>query len=200
MSLLCPKCFDDKGLKRRLVEIRPEYDEGFCTFHPRYKGIPVEAVAALVDDVFRANYTFAGVDSLNDPDDPGAVLLRGDFLSETVRTLTQVDDLDILQALIDQLIEDDFYLPQRGEDPFYDESFRYERINNDGGHGALWERFCQTVTYEQRFTNPAVEDLLGEIFKDIHLQRDVGRRPPVYAVGTYAKAPQRMPPKASTLT
>jgi hypothetical protein len=183
MTLLCPECFADKGLQRRIVEMRPQFDNDPCTYHPRRKGVPIDAVAGLIDEVFRANFTYAGVDYLDDPDDPGAFAVRGSDLSDTILTLTQIDDFDALQALVDQLIEDDFYIPQRGEEGFYDEAFRYERILDDGGHSALWDRFCQTVTYEQRFTNPQVGELLGEIFQNIHLQRDVGRRAPVYRIG-----------------
>lgn len=183
MTLLCPDCFGNKGLGRRVAEIRPRYDEGRCSFHPGRKGVPIEAVAELVDIVFRANYTFAGADYLDyDPDDPGYYQSRGADLQDTVQELAEADDEVINQTLVEQLIADDFYLPQRGEDPFYDEQFRYERINDDGGHGVLWERYCQIVTYEQRFLNPEVSDLLGEIFKHIHLQKTVDRRPPVKVV------------------
>jgi len=107
MTLLCPACFGDRGLQRRLVEIRPDYEEGPCTHHPRRKGIPIEAVGGLVDEVFRANYTFAGVDYLDDPDDPGAFVPRGEPLTEIVQTLTGADDWDVVEALVNQLIEDD---------------------------------------------------------------------------------------------
>ena len=183
MTLLCPDCFTNIGLSRRLAEIRPQYDEGQCSFHSRRKGVPIEAVAELVDLVFRANYTYAGADYIDhDPDEPGYYSVRGADLIDTLQELTAAEDESVTQALVDQLIEDDFYLPQRGEEPFYSEEFRYERINDDGGHGVLWERFCQTVTYEQRFLNSEVADLLGEIFQRIHLQRTEDRRSPVRLV------------------
>ncbi|PZR32838.1 RES domain-containing protein [Caulobacter segnis] len=185
MTLLCPDCFGNKGLSRRIAETRPRYDEGQCTFHPRRKGVPIEAVAELVDVVFRANYTYAGADYVEyDPEEPGDYQARGADLADTVQELAEADDDEVNQALVAQLIEDDFYLPQRGEDPFYDDDFRYERIDGDGGHGVLWERFCQIVTYEQRFLNSEVADLLSEIFKHIHLQRALDRRPPVRVIST----------------
>lgn len=88
MTLPGPACFGDRGLQQRLVEIRPDYEEGPCTHHPRRKGIPIEALAGLVDEVFPANYTFAGVDYLDDPDDPGAFARRGEPLTEIVQTVT----------------------------------------------------------------------------------------------------------------
>ena len=60
MTLLCPQCFTDKGLKRRLIEIRPTYPDEKCAFHPSLKGIPVRDIATIVDEVFRNNYGFNG--------------------------------------------------------------------------------------------------------------------------------------------
>lgn len=39
MTRLCPECFDNAGLKPRLVEIRPSFPDERCDFHPRLKGI-----------------------------------------------------------------------------------------------------------------------------------------------------------------
>lgn len=183
MALLCPFCFEDKGLRRRLIEIRPRFDEGFCDRHPRRKGIPVGDIAELIDEVFRANFTFAGADWIpGDEEEPGYYgARRGAYLAEVIEEMTGAEDSDVTETVTAQLIEDDFYWPGDGESAFYEEDQRYERIvGDDGGHGALWDRFCQTVTYEQRFLNPEVTDLLGELFKHIHLQRDEAKRTPVY--------------------
>jgi hypothetical protein len=185
MPLFCPYCFEDSGLRKRLEEIRPQFDEGNCSVHPRRKGLPMEAIAAIVDEVFRANFNFGDVDYYDDPDDPGAHgPQRGGYLSEAVYGLTKPIDDDVLNALVKQLVEDDFYLPQDGEEPFYMDDAKYERVDaGEGGHGRAWHSFCHTVTHEQRFLNPKAADLLAEIFKYIHLQRDVSRRYPVYRIG-----------------
>jgi len=182
MANLCPYCFDNKGLQSRLVEIRPKYDEGFCDYHPTRKAIPVGAVAAIVDEVFRANYLIAGADWIpGDEEEPGYYgAQRGMSLAETLEELVLPTEPEILTDLVGQLLEDDFYLPQRGKMAFYDEDQCYERIEgDDGGHGALWETFCQSVTYEQRFLNPNAHELLGKIFQNIHLQKDVSQNYPV---------------------
>jgi hypothetical protein len=60
---------------------------------------------------------------------------------------------------------------------------KYERVEaGEGGHGQAWYSFCHTITHEQRFLNPKATDLLADIFKYIHLQRDVSRRCPVYRI------------------
>ncbi|WP_370193336.1 RES domain-containing protein [Aurantimonas coralicida] len=184
MALLCPFCFENKGLRRRLIEIRPDFNDGYCDRHPRRKGIPSEAVAELIDEVFRANFTLAGADwILGDEEEPGYYgPRRGAYLAELIEEMTGAEDFDIADTVAQRLIEDEFYWPGDGESAFYDEDQRYERIlDDDGGHGALWDRFCQTVTYEQRFLNPEVSTLLGELFKHIHLQRDEGHQSPIYA-------------------
>jgi hypothetical protein len=171
MALFCPVCFEDRGLQRRLEEVRPRFDRGPCSIHPRRKGIPMEAIAEIVDQVFRANFNFGGVDYHNDPDDPGAHgPQRGELLSETIWGLAEPINDDVADALVEQLIEDDYYRPQKGEEPFYLEDVPYERVEAEAGHDGLWRSFCQTVTHEQRFLNPRAADLLGEIFKHIHLQ------------------------------
>lgn len=58
MMNVCPHCFENKGLQRRIVEIRPNFPDEKCDFHPRYKGVPIEKVAEIVDAVFRNNYGF----------------------------------------------------------------------------------------------------------------------------------------------
>ncbi len=42
-----------------MVKMRPEFEDGNrCDFHSRKKGIPVTAVAEIVDRVIRDNYGF----------------------------------------------------------------------------------------------------------------------------------------------
>ena len=53
MTFVCPQCFGDAGLKRRIEDIRPSFPNEKCTFHPRFKGVPIKDVAAIIDDVFR---------------------------------------------------------------------------------------------------------------------------------------------------
>ena len=50
---VCPDCFEASGLRRRISEIRKEHDVGRCDFHPSKKGVPLEAVAEIVDPVIR---------------------------------------------------------------------------------------------------------------------------------------------------
>jgi hypothetical protein len=181
MALLCPQCFGNSGLRSRLIAVRPDYDEGKCDFHPTRKGIPVEAVAAIVDEVFRQNYSF-GEAQPDFIDDQVVYHQRGDTLRDVVDRLTDAVDERITDTLVTQLIADDNYWPGDGEEPFYvEDDVNYERVSHgDAGHGQLWETFCQTIVHEQRFFNRDADGLLEEIFKNIHLQRSEAWLYPVH--------------------
>lgn len=114
---VCPTCFQSTGLGKRIEAIRPQHPWAPCSKHPRRKGVPIEAVAQIVDPVFRANY--AGV-----PDD-GFGNSRGNDLWTTLAELTETDDDAILERLKDWLIENDDYWPPDGEDAFYSEEYGY---------------------------------------------------------------------------
>lgn len=192
VTLFCPLCFDNKGLKRRLEEVRKDYDEGKCSVHPRRKGIPIEAVTTIVDEVFRNNYEFGDAEPMlsDDPEEPEVWhVQKGDTLLNTVGQLTGAIDEAVAIAVTGQLIADDSYWPGDGEEPFYQEDFLYERTKHgDGGNERLWQRFCTAVVHERRFFNDDARDALREIFKDIHLQRDTARNSPVYMLDP-AEAP-----------
>lgn len=123
MTLVCPDCFGDAGLKRRIIEIRPKFANELCNFHPSKKGIPISKVAEIVDPVFRNRYTFGF-------DHPACDDFKGDNLHGTVHELTEADDYEVVTALADALIEGDDYWPPDGEDAFYSEERNYV-INSD---------------------------------------------------------------------
>tara|TARA_R110001583_G_C5649619_1_gene408610 strand:+ start:3035 stop:3295 length:261 start_codon:yes stop_codon:yes gene_type:complete len=56
MTHVCPHCFGDPELKKRIEEIRPGFPNDRCSFHSRYKGVPISEVAKIVDPVFRTHY------------------------------------------------------------------------------------------------------------------------------------------------
>jgi len=184
MTLLCPACFDNKGLRRRIEDIRPDYDEGKCDFHPRRKGVPIEVVSGIVDEVFRANYGVGEIIQHYDPDPDEPYIHRtqsGERLTDTLASLTGAIDERVVDALAEQLESDESLLVYHYGDEFYGEHFRYERTDpGDAGHGALWQRYCESVMHGQRFFNDGARHLLGEIFKNIHLQRDTSRQYPVF--------------------
>lgn len=186
--LVCPDCFGNAGLQRRIVEVRPDFPDQRCDFHPSKKGVPIEAVARIVDPVFRENYSRGAFD-------PYFEEHRGDDLSQVLWDLTTADDDRILVALADALEAADVYWPSRGEGPFYDPGFAYVRDRASvGSHGRLWAEFCEGLMHRQRFFDGAARDRLGEIFDGVHHQRDEDRNGPVYMItpdepeGTFHRA------------
>lgn len=176
MTRVCPECFDNTGLRRRLVAIRPEYPDEKCDFHPRLKGIPVEAVAEIVDVVFRNNYGFGRYHSMLDD-------FFGESLETTLYELVGADEDGVVLALMNALIESDSVWGPDGDEPFYREDASYERSEGAfHSHGFLWAEFRRSIVHEQRFFNDAAKSLLNEIFDGIHRQHDTGRRYPVVLI------------------
>lgn len=175
---VCPDCFAVKGLKRGIVEIRKKYDVGRCDYHLTKKGVPIAAVAALVDPVFRDNYG-------GGPHDPYSAGPRGYELVEVVQDLCQPDEWTITEALRDELIEADDYWPPDGEEPFYDDEYRYHPDISSAAleePARLWREFRRSLLHGQRFFNMEARDQLVQIFRNVHQQRDHDRQGPVYMI------------------
>lgn len=176
MTKVCPNCFGNKGLQSRIVDVRPQHPDGKCDFHSRFKGIPITAIAEIVDVVFRNNYGFSHYH-------PKLPDMAGESLSDVLYSLTGADDPRVITALSNALINDDPYWPPDGDEPFYQEDARYERTDDAfQGHSWLWQNFCRTIVHEQRFFNDAARELLSELFEGLHRQRDISSRPPVFTI------------------
>ncbi len=176
MTLVCPDCFNQVGLRRRIVAIRPSFEDAQCDFHPTKKGVPIAAVAEIVDEVFRSNYTFGDYDPRSDD-------FRGDDLLGTLYELTEADDHEVIAALADALIEGDNYWPPDGEEAFYDDERTY--ILSEAGfeeHSYTWATFRQEILHEQRFFNQRALERLKKIFDGLHLLRDEVSNPAVYEI------------------
>lgn len=172
--LVCPNCFSAKGLRQRIIAIRPEHPNEPCDFHGTKKGVPVAAVAKILDPVIRENYA-------SGPDDPNS-WEDGQDLRELLDDLTGADDGDVVSELIGALIDDDYYDPRDGDDPFYVEDNQYTSYQELDRHSELWKRFRDHLLHSQRFFSAQGLDLLKKIFGDVHLQRDAAKRPPVYLI------------------
>ncbi|WBL32056.1 RES domain-containing protein [Sinirhodobacter sp. HNIBRBA609] len=174
MTLVCPDCFGDYGLQRRIKEVRPKFPDDICDFHPTKKGVPISAVAEIVDPVFRNRYTFGNYH-------PFYGEFNGDDLPGTLRDLTEADDDRVVKALAEALIEADDYWPPDGEDAFY--VFDGSYVENDAGyeeHSQTWRHFRREILHEQRFFSQNALGRLREIFEGLHLLRDDSNSPAVY--------------------
>jgi len=171
MTLVCPDCFGDTGLQSRLVKIRPKFDDKKCDFHSTKKGIPIEAVAEIVDPIFRQHY------QLGDFTNRYAEQ-NGDPLVFCVGEFTQAEE-DSAEALAEALCQTESYYDP---DVFYGEELNYVRDGTDVGsfaHSQLWAKFCRAITYSVRFFNNDAEQKLKEIFEGIQFQKDADQNPPV---------------------
>lgn len=173
MTLFCPKCFGDAGLKRRIEEIRPSQPNEKCSFHPRNKGVPAEEVAAIVDQVFRSHFSIGELGWNGEQE--------GEPLDWAISALVEPDSDEINQALLEQLIQDEDVWPQNGDEAFYIEDQNYAPWHpSEGRLSELWQRFRESIVHRQRFFNADATQLIEEIFDGIHLQVDQEKNSAVY--------------------
>ena len=170
---VCPECFENATLKRRLVEIRPRFpDNERCEIHPTRKAIPLEEVGRIVEPALRNNYTIG--EWMFDHQE-------GDDLYDVINGTTGADDDRVINALIGWLIDNDNYWPPDGEEAFFAEDQTFVPIRLDGWrHGARWRRFREAILHRQRFFNDPAKSFLAEIFDGIQNQSDIDNKPAFY--------------------
>lgn len=171
--LVCPDCFEESGLQRRIVEIRPKFDDGPCDHHPTKKGIPIEAVAKILTEVIENNYHHSGYDYQGEP--------TGELLADLIYDLASPDNHDVVEALQSALIEGESYWPPDGGEPFFSDEVGYTRFHEVyfGQESRKWEEFCDGIVGNRRFFNSSAKPLLAEIFDGLHTLRDESNEPAI---------------------
>lgn len=169
---VCATCFNETGLKRRIDELRSEWEgEVRCTFHPRRAGVPLSVLGPIIDSVIREHFGLSEFNSnTGEPD--------GDTLEDLIYEVARPID-EVTPYVKSYLINSDN--SDYGIDPFYDEQNGYERFEfNDFRHSDLWDRFKFSIIHEQRFFNPRALELITEIFDGVDRQKDKDGRSVVY--------------------
>ena len=185
MPNFCPRCFEERGLQRRIEEIRPNYpNTNKCTFHPKYKGVPATAVAAIVDGVFRSNYGIGDFYSVPMMDSERVEHRQeGGLLLDALCELVEPETDEVANALQDQLCDDELCWPPDGDEPFYEQDQSYIHLQPDTYyHSNIWNRFCTSIVHDRRFFNVEAKELIAEIFDGIHFQRDHQKHSPVHLI------------------
>lgn len=174
---VCPECFENPTLKRRLTDIRPNFPSNEkCEFHPTRKAVPLEEVGKIIEPALHANYAIG--EWMFDHQE-------GDDLNTIVNGTTGADGHRVIEALSSWLIENDVYWPQDGEAPFYAADQTYVPIRLDGWrHGVLWRQFREAILHRQRFFNDPAKEFLAEIFDGIQNQSDIENKPAFYRLST----------------
>lgn len=176
MKNVCPHCFRDDGLKKRIISIRPNFPDEKCDFHPRFKGIPAAEVAKIIDPIFRSQYAWGEFNSYSGEQ-------QGDPLDYLIGDITVVEEELASKAVSDALIEEEVCWPQDGDEPFYADDQNYVRHGQAfAHHGKLWDTFVRSILHDQRFFNTRARELIAEIFDGLQYQRDNARRSPIYRI------------------
>lgn len=176
---VCPDCFSVDGLKRRIVEIRKNFESGKCNFHNSKKGVPISAVSEIIDHVFRntyANYT---------PDGRYDLFHSDQNLKDTIYTLTGAEQDKVATSISDWLEENDRSWSPDGGEPFYSREYNYRYLEDfelDDPHSRRWQYVCHQITHKQRFFNYHAERILSEIFSDLYLLINKSNSSPLYEI------------------
>lgn len=177
MTLLCPECFHEKTLKRHITVLRAQTaGAAKCVFHTKRKGVSARQIAQLFDPVVRGLYQRGQYDWEG--------RMKGAPLTDLIADLGEVEDERVAALVADELIMGDPYLPQTGDERFFDSEFRYESSASSFGvrFSTLWEHLRQDILHISRFFNNKIADALGEIFADVHRQQSKAG-PAVYLIG-----------------
>ncbi|RFB68588.1 MULTISPECIES: RES family NAD+ phosphorylase [unclassified Herbaspirillum] len=169
MTYICRDCIDDGELKL-IVEREGILAECRCCGEDVAPAITVEALAEIVDPVFRHIYGvgeeiphFSSGDS-----DEVYFAQAGDELSLALQELLG-QQLDCEDELISALIEKDDYWQPDGGEPFYDESNNYDRIRHPPSISARqWHNTLEELKHSRRFFSPAAQSMFGSLFRDVH--------------------------------
>lgn len=176
MTLVCPECFGDRGLKRRIEDIRPSFPDEKCTFHPTRKGVPIKEVAVIVDAIFRAFYSHGEYR-------PWSNGPEGDPLQFVLQEFCETD-YEVAEPLAVQLMEDEVVYPQDGDFAFYadDQSYVRQGAGSSYLNDQLWERFCRSVLHSQRFFNTDAKALIAQLFNNVDTQKNNQKQSPIYEI------------------
>ena len=179
---ICPDCFDEKGLKRRIVTLRVGEPHRRCDFHPRKKGISLSAISPIVSELISNTYRHADDDLWGDS--------TGETLMDVVYDLTGAHEHAVADALHNLIIEEEFVWPPDGDEPFFSEMYGYcPVLEIQEEHSLRWERFRQDIIYRRRFFSEHAQQTLSDIFDGLDLLRDRAGRPVIYPLNPGEESP-----------
>lgn len=171
---ICPDCFSNQGLRRRIVALRPSQPKHRCNFHPTKKGVALAAISPIISEVIANTYVHSEVNPLTG--EP-----NGESLVDVICDVTGANDHEVAEALENLLIEQEDCWPPDGDEPFFSDILAYNRTNEiHEEHSFRWEQFCRDIVYGKRFFSPSAQKVLSEIFDGLHLLRDSAGRPVIY--------------------
>ena len=171
---ICPDCFSEKGLKHRIVALRPGQPGRRCDFHPSKKGIALTAISPIVSELIASTY-------IHSDDNPLTGESTGESLIDIVYDLTGAHEHAVADALQTLLVDEEDCWPPDGDEPFFSDMFGYRQVDEiHEEHSFRWERFRQDMIYGRRFFSQSAQETLFDIFDGLHLLDDSAGRPVIY--------------------
>lgn len=178
-NYVCFKCIGDSFVQKDIKKRKTSNQCNYCG--KRRRCINLDALADLVDEVYRRNYrpgkTYPVLEANEDDtswetagDDPELII------SEMLGC-----EVEIAQDLVSVLSDREGYDVHRGGDtPYYDSSCTYgETPVYDYEHVESWHHFCEIVKHRSRFFSGSAISLLNELFAGINELNHAGQKAPV---------------------
>ena len=180
---ICPDCFADTGLKRRIVALRAGEPHRRCDFHPRKKGIALSTISPMLSELISNTYRHANENPLTGES-------TGESLIDVVYDLTGAHEHAVADALHTLIIDEEYVWPPDGDEPFFSDMYGYRRVHEiHEEHSLRWEHFRRDIIYRRRFFSEDGQQTLLDIFDGLHLLRDRAGRPVIYPLQPGEESP-----------
>ena len=165
-SLVCGQCLGDEHLWEDLkLDLGPDEcsvcgQESDC--------VPVARIAEAIDPVLRENLDLGDLW----PDFGGVGEARGGWVQQGEDLVFRLQeivgcDVDLAEALVDVLEEDETYDVRDGADPFYDRFSRYvDAPDYPHEHHFIWRRFQRRAKFGRRYLDQELRQALDELLTD----------------------------------
>lgn len=162
---VCRACVTDEYLWDR---VRSDAERSKCAICRRRRlCAPLARIADEVDAIFRANVELGETRKVFRGDDErGAWEQEGDELELLMQEVVGCD-IELANALIDVLAEDEWYIIKDGGDLFYDSTSNYVyAADPPHEHHEVWRDFHNRVKYGGRFLDEEARRALDELLTD----------------------------------
>lgn len=162
MSIICLECIGDEALRERL---KPLAKTANCTYCAAVQhAVTIEDLAESVDEPFRLAYGLGEVSPRFYNDSDSSYWEQdGDDLNSVLQQEVEIGP-EAADALIDALSELDPADPRDGDEPFYDTSQNYQRVDiYDWEYAEAWTDFSERLKHRRRFFDTEAAEQLAAI-------------------------------------
>jgi hypothetical protein len=166
-SPICYQCIPDLGLGE--IVRRDGEPARCCLCGKLRKTLTIREIAEQIDPVFRKYFEHGGTERQIGTGDDDTVYeeQRGEDLNTVVQYFIG-DLLPCHDTIVSELIDQDDYRPQDGDEAFYGSDINYEEINNaEFAPYEDWYSIIDEVKTRRRFFSDRAREFFDDLFQDI---------------------------------